>query len=242
MTSEDTSERTDTDPIRNETSRLLWYPSVAIALVVLMARPSRAVILILTVSPIFLVVLMKLMTRRKQPLAPSSVTHSPVPPENVDSRSFTLLKEVHSHTSASAPLEDTDSCTFPTEETDLRTSVLLEEALRDSSNKDTVLSLRSIDVTHRLVVGEFRDRGGFADVYEGLLSTYPVDMTHDPATQTKVAVKVVRIFVSGQHIDGLRRKVGCKTTLSLVCITFSYILKDALLCKRNDNLDEPQTR
>ena len=220
-TSEDTSERTDMDPIRDETHRLLWYPSVAIALVVLMARPSRAVMLILTVPPIFLVILTKLMTRRKRPLDPSSVTHSSVPPEDVDSRSFTPLKEVHSHTSPSTPLEDANLRTSPTEETDLRTSVLLEEALRDSSNKDTMLSLRSVDVTHRLMVGEFRDRGGFADVYEGLLSTYPVDMTHNPATQTKVAVKVVRIFVSGQHIDGLRRKVGCKTTLSLVCVTFS---------------------
>ena len=143
-------------------------------------------------------------------------------PRATDSRAraSSPLEEVNPHTSAQnendlpastsapAPLEEPNprSSRSP-EDTNSIISVLLEEAVKNSSNTNTAPGLESINLTHQLDVGEFRDRGGFSDVYEGLLSANSDDVSRNPA-QTRVAVKVFRIYTSGRHIDDLRNKVS----------------------------------
>ena len=59
-----------------------------------------------------------------------------------------------------------------------------------------LVSLEALDVTRRVEVGKIQTRGGFADVYDGLMRQEGSDQNN---RVTKVAVKVFRTFV--QHTD-----------------------------------------
>ena len=197
----------------NEIRRSLWCTSVVIVLDTIVAHwhPSHSATLLKFLWPIFPIASLELVLYTRQLLPHATDSHA---------RASSPLEEVNPHTSAQsgvdpptftfapAPLEESDSHSSRSlEDTNSIISVLLEEAVRNSSNANTVPGLESINLTHRLDVGEFRDRGGFSDVYEGLLSENLDGMFHNLA-QTRVAVKVFRIYTSGQHIDDLRKKVS----------------------------------
>ena len=61
----------------------------------------------------------------------------------------------------------------------------------NTSDISTFVSLEALDVTERVEVGKIQARGGFADVYDGLLQQ-GLDRVHEPI---KIAVKVFRTFV-----------------------------------------------
>lgn len=170
------------------------------------AAPPVALVMLL----LFVAVITTAKKRRKQRLSRLSDSRSPAPLEEGNPRTSAQEEEADSHNPPSPPPEVIDSHTPLPPEANLRTSVLLEDALRSLSSIHATPTLHAIDITRRLVLGEFRDRGGFADVYEGLLSASTDDDTTHDLGPTKVAVKVVRVFVSGQNVDALRRKVSCK--------------------------------